>query len=148
MLFSKAITLQHFFFLNHIVCVLLLHYLLAVWRYRLSSLFMLFSYSIMSEVIPTYDSCQNHVSFSVYIFIPTLVFFFPQCFVCVHSFLSLIAQSGSGVYSTLVREILKMCYLRIWQLCIVRCFAFTWPLFKGVMNLSFKSMCYCPTHNC
>lgn len=74
--------------------------------------------------------------------------FFPQCFVCVHSFLSLIAQSGSGVYSTLVREILKMCYLRIWQLCIVRCFAFTWPLFKGVMNLSFKSMCYCPTHNC
>lgn len=88
MLFSKAITLQHFFFLNHIVCVLLLHYLLAVWRYRLSSLFMLFSYSIMSEVIPTYDSCQNHVSFSVYIFIPTLVFFFPQCFILHYTNLS------------------------------------------------------------
>lgn len=34
---------------------------------------------LVSEVIPTYDSCQNYVSFSIYIFIPTLDFFFSPC---------------------------------------------------------------------
>lgn len=39
---------------------------------------------LVSEVIPTYDSCQNYVSFSIYIFIPTLDFFFPLCFILLH----------------------------------------------------------------
>lgn len=66
--------------------------------------------------------------------------FFFQCSVCVSSFLSLTAQNGSGLYSTSVHEILKMCYIRVWPLCILSCFSFTWPLLKGVL-IYLSSLC-------
>lgn len=37
---------------------------------------------LVAKVILTYESCQNHVSFSIYILIPTLDFF--QCFILLH----------------------------------------------------------------